>query len=107
MLGTKRRAECIYFRQCQSEGFGFELTTHGQVSRPGEKIFRVIDLAARRSRFGSRWIESRNAKQFSGSLAIASGDDGRLDINETEFLKKLVHGKRKTAAHPKNAAEEI
>ena len=52
-------------------------------------------------------VDRGDAKQFSRALAIAAGDDRRVDVNETALLEKLVNGKGQPAAHAKNATEEI
>ena len=50
-------------------------------------------------------VETRNNSPC--AFAIASGDDRRVNVNETAFLKKLVNCKREPAAHAKDATEKI
>src|ERR1043165_2726337 len=106
VLGAKSRAKGVHFGQCQRECLRFKLAAHCQISRPGEKVFRIIDFAfcCSRSVLG---VQRRDAKQLSSSLAVASGDDWRMHINEAPFLKKLVNGKGEPAPHTKNTAEKI
>ena len=106
VLGSKRRAKGVNLGQSQRECFRFELTAHGQKSRPSEEVFRIIDFAVRRSWHLFR-VQRRNAKQFSSTFAIAAGDDRRVDVNKTALLKKLVNGKCQTAPHAKDATEEV
>src|SRR6266513_1354182 len=106
VLSAKSRSKRVNLGQCQRECFCFQLTAHGQISWPGEKIFRIIDFAFRGSRH-VRGVQRCDAKQFSGSLAVASGNDWRVHINETSILKELMNGKSQAAPHTKHAAEKI
>ena len=71
----------------------------------GEKILGVIDLAIFPRRIFD--IDRLNPEQLASAFAVASGDDGRMNVNETALLKKLVNGEREPAAHTKHATEKI
>src|SRR6266481_383120 len=105
VLGPERGAESVNFGQRQRECFRFQLAANGQISRSSEEILREIDLPVFLRRILD--VDRGNAKQFSRALAIATGDNWRVDISETAFLEKLMHGKGQAAAHAKNATEEI
>src|SRR5207302_915399 len=45
-------------------------------------------------------------EQLAGAFAIASGDNGGMNVNETAILKKLVSGERESATHTKYATEK-
>src|SRR4029077_14297459 len=76
VLSAKRGSKGVYFGQCQCECLRFELSAHGQVSRPGEKVFRLIELSVRSVRHIHR-VESCNAKEVAVSLAVPAGDKRR------------------------------
>lgn len=66
--------------ECRSVGFGFQLPADGQESGPIKEVVGIIDRAAR---LGQTFeIQSRDPEHFPGTLAIAGGDDRRLDITE-------------------------
>src|SRR5204863_6888441 len=105
VLGPERWAESVNSGQRQGERFRFQLAANGQIGRSGEEILREIDLPVFLRRILD--VDRGNAKQFSRALAIAAGDNWRVDINETALLEKLMNGKGQSAAHAKNATEEI
>src|SRR5438552_13331247 len=91
VLGPERWAESVNFGQRQGECFRFQLAANGQISRPGEEILREINLTVFSRRISD--VDRGNAKQLASAFAIASGDDWRVDVNETAFLEKLMNGK--------------
>src|SRR5437879_2638444 len=99
VLRAESRSEGIDVRQSASEGFPFELSAHCQISRLAKEISLrlLVDVA----------LESRYAKHFAGSLAIAGGNNRRVDVHKIPLLKKLVHRKGQLAAHPKHRAVHI
>ncbi len=105
IFGAKSRAKRVNLRERAGERLGFELTAHGEISLACEKIPRVIDLVILPRRIVR--IDSRNAKQFSRPFAIATGDDRRVDVNETALLEKLMDCESQPAADAENAAEKI
>src|ERR1044072_957141 len=92
VLGAKGGAEGVNVGQRAGERLGFKLAADRQVSRPREKILRVIDRAILASR-GIFQVERSNAEQFPCPFAIAPGDDRRVNVNKAAFLEKLVNRK--------------
>ena len=105
VFGAKRRTKRVDFGQGTGERFSFELAAHREVGLSRKKIFRVVDLALFSRRIFE--VDGGDAKQLPCSFAIASGDDRRVDVNETALLKKIVDSKGEPAAHAEDRPEKI
>ncbi len=106
VLSTKGWSKGVNVGQGQRECLRFQLAAHGEICRPGKEILCIIDFAL----CGSRHVlgvQRCDAKQFSGSFAVAAGNDWGMNINEAALLKKLVNGKSEPASNAKDTAEKI
>ena len=52
-------------------------------------------------------IQGRHLEHFTGSLAIRSGDNGRMDIDKPTLLKEFMDRIGRGAAYPKSRGKKI
>src|SRR4051794_8854369 len=52
-------------------------------------------------------VDRRNPEQLARAFAIASGDDGCVNVNETALLKKLMYRECEAAAYTEHTTEKI
>ena len=99
VLGAEGRAEGIDVGERAGERLAFELAADGQVGGFAEEVrLRLLVNVA---------LEDGDAEHLTRALAVASGNDRRVHINEVAFLEELMHGERQPAAHTEHGAEEI
>ena len=68
-----------------------------------EEILRIIDFSVRR--FGNIvHIQRGYPEHFSGTFTVGTGNQGRMNITKSAFLKKFVNSVRQIGANPKSRA---
>ena len=71
-----------------------------------EEVLTEVDASILVPR-GVRGIQSGDAEQFAGSLAVVGGDDRGVDPLEAESLEELVDRHCEAVPHPTHRAERV
>lgn len=111
VFGSESWTEGIDVAQRTGEVLDGELPGDGQIGWLGEKVLGVVDLsvlALLLGDLGQVLIEDGgDLEHFSSSLAIISGDDWGVDVEESVGLEKQVGGKTEGTSDSGNAADEV
>ena len=106
ILCPEGRSESVNISKCLGKGLTVQLSTHGQIGWFPEKVLRKIHRA-----IGILWYISKrhgsNLEHFSGALAITSGNQRSIHINESPFLEELMECKSCHGAHPEYCLKGI
>jgi len=103
---AERWAEGVNTAERHGVYLAFELPAYRERRLFSEKIFCKVN----RPRFIFRHvcqIKRGNPEHFARAFAVAGGDDGRMHVGKSAFLKKTVAGKSKRTSHPRHCAERI
>lgn len=95
-LRAERGAKGIHLAESKGECFGRQLTRYGQISLFAEKVFTGIYLAGRFGRQGG------HPEHIAGAFAVVGRYNGRVDIDKSPLVKKVMNGKGTFTAHTKN-----
>src|SRR5262249_33206550 len=106
VLGAEGRAEGVDLAERAGENLGFELAANRQIGRTAEEVLAVVDLALVVARQLAE-VERGDAEHLAGALAVAGGDDRRMDVEKTLFLKEFVDGSADTVADAGHGAEGV
>src|SRR5262249_44428586 len=90
VFSPKRRPERIDLGQRQAIALDVELARDGQIRLATEEILGEVDAAAGSAR-QVREIERAYLEKLTRALAIARGDDRRVDPHEAVLVKVAVH----------------
>ena len=91
ILCAESRTEGIYLSKSRCTEFAFELSTHRQTGHLPEEIVRIVDFSVL---IFLQVVEilRRHLKHLARTLCIACGDERRVEIEESVFVKVLVNG---------------
>ena len=110
----ERRPERIDAGERRCVRLYFKLTRNGEVRFFFKEILLVIRAVGCRIRFFAECFAYRflnikcgNAEHFTGAFAVGGGDQRRMHVLKTSFLKKGMHGKSHLVPHPGNRPEGI
>ena len=106
VLGAKRRAKRVNFRQGQTVSFDVELAGNGQKGLAAEEILVEIDAALGRARRIDH-VQGADPKQRAGPLAVAGGDDRGMHPEIAALVEKAVNGLGEAMAHPRHGADAV
>ena len=104
VLGTEGRAECVDGAECRSAELALELAAHGECRGLAEEVLGVVNVAllvAGKVGEGQR----RNLEHSSGALAVAGGDEGCVEIEESALVEELMDGESQCRAYSQHGAE--
>ena len=99
IFSTKCWTKRINVRQSTGESFTLKLNTHCEVCTFTKEVFLSLSNLI-------VW-QGRHAEHLTRAFAIASSDNGRMDIDEIALLEKLVHGVGHPTAHAEDRAIEV
>ena len=105
VLRPERGAERITIADGTGEDLRFELPADGQRRLFAEEILAVINLRFQLRQLGE--VERRHLKHRAGPLAVAGGDDRRVDVQESSRLKEIVNGGAQGIPHAGDGSECI
>src|SRR5690606_16158071 len=106
IFSPESRTEGVNIAKSHGGKLAFKLSGDSQVGRFSKKIFRVVDCSG----LGARQIvkiECGYAEHFSGAFRIRTGDNGRMHIHETPFVKEAVNSESQGVPYPENGIEGI
>ena len=106
VFGPESGAEGIHVSERKREDLGLELAADGQAGRQPEKIFCKVDPAAFVSRHVFR-VQRGDTEHGAGSLAIARGNDRRMDIIKTMFVEITVSRETQRTPYARDRAERV
>ena len=105
VLGPEGGAECIDVGEGQGENLGLQLAADGEVGGLPEEVLGVIHQAVAAGRVLQ--VQGGDPEHGTGSLGVAGGDHGRLDVLEAALLEEVVDGVGHGVAHPGHGAEGV
>ena len=106
ILGTECGTEGVNLLECECIGLDIELSGYGKVCCLSEEILGIIDFSV----LGQGKvveIEGGNLEHLTRALAIASGNDGAVHINEALLLEEAVDRKRDDGSYPEHCLEGV
>ena len=101
VFGPEGGTEGIDIGKGRGKELGLQLAADSQAGLCTKKIIVPGD-----ARVSHRWIfriKRRHTEHFSSTLTIVGGDDRRMHMHETPFLKERVHSMADTTADTKNS----
>ena len=106
VLSTESRTEGIDLTQCHSSQLTLQLTRYGQTSLFAEEIVTIVDLTLLVllevvEVFGS------HLEHLSCTLAVTSGDDWGVEIEESVLMEVLVDSHCHVVANTEHSAEGV
>ena len=91
VLCAERGAKGVDVAESLGVGFCIQLAADRKACLLAEEVLRIISLSIFIHRHVLH-IQRGNAEHLSRALAIASGNQRRVDIDEASLLKKFVEG---------------
>ena len=106
VLGTESRSEGVDFTQGHCSQFSLQLTAHRETGPLAEEILRIVNCA-----FCSAWkfvqVQGCHLKHLACTLAIGSGDERGVEIDETLVVEIVVNGKCHSVTDSEHCSECI
>ena len=90
VFGPERRAKRVAVAHGCGEGLRFQLPAHGQRRRFAEEVLLPVDFGLAPTP-GPFQVQSRHLKHLPRTLAVAGGDDRRVEVQETARLEEVVN----------------
>ena len=106
VFGAEGGAEGVYVSERKGKNLGVQLAGYGERYGLSEEILVVVDLAV----FGLRksiHIKSGYLEHFACALAVASGDQGRMNVYKASVMEEAVNGLRCDGADAERALEQV
>ena len=106
VLRPEGGAEGIDIAEGHGEVLAVELAGDGQVGLLAEEVLGVVHGAV--GVLGHiLQVQGGHLEHLTGALAVAGGDDGRVDVDEALVLEEAVDGVGRGGAHPEGGGEQV
>src|SRR5262249_38802044 len=105
ILRTKCGTESVNLADAARKGFNLQLAAHRQISSLGEKVLGEIAFAILARQLID--VQAGDLEHLPVTFAIAAGDDRRVNVKETLFLKEIVNRFTHTIAQPGNGTKRV
>src|SRR5262245_57584167 len=97
VLRPEGGAECVNVAEGEREDLACELSAHREVGGLAKKVATEVDRAVLSPRQVGQ-VERGDTEHLAGALAVGSGDDGRVHVDEPSLAKKLMDSERERVA---------
>ena len=106
VFGSEGRAEGVNLPQSRCSKLAFKLSAHGKASHLAEEVVVVVNFSVLVF-LQVVQVFGCNLEHLACPFCIASGDDGRMEVEETMLVKVLMNGESHVVAYTHNGAEGV
>ena len=106
VFGSEGWPEGVNLPQGRCSKLSFKLSAHGKASHLAEEVVVVVNLSVLVS-LQVVQVFGCNLEHLACPFCIASGDDGRMEVEETMLVKVLVNGNGHVVAYAHNGSEGV
>ena len=106
VLRPEGGAEGVHIAEGHGEVLRVELAGDGQAGPFAKEVLGVVHSAVLVLGHVLQ-IQGGHLEHLAGALAVAGGDDGRVDIDEAPVLEEAVDGVGSHAPHPKGSGKQV
>ena len=106
VFGAEGGAKGVHVAKGHGKVLGIELAGHGKARVLAKEVLAPVDLAGLGEGRVCR-IERGDGEHLARALAVARGDDGRVEVEEALALEELVDGSCRGGADAEHGAEQV